>query len=195
MFSLSYVGFATIVFHLSTSNCNNTLSLGRCLPSVGIISLSNNDPFSNRHLQTPLHDFCLCHLALYKWSKNCTDCNVIQTKVISTKCQVFSHFKPLTHTYMYLHVQSHLEALSNNSPVSTTQETSGLEAQPPFLSCRHWNWIRSKWNHRIGGKYHITKSLTACHLASRLNLTGGGEEVERKSVLFLDVKGWCIWLI
>lgn len=37
-------------------------------------------------------------------------------------------------TYMYLHVVSHLEALSNNSPVSTTLETSGAGAQPPFLS-------------------------------------------------------------
>lgn len=67
----------------------------------------------------------------------------------------FFQTNPPTHTHMYLHVQSHLEALSNNSPVSTTQETSGLEAQPPFLSFRHWNWIRSKWNHRIGGKYQI----------------------------------------
>lgn len=37
--------------------------------------------------------------------------------------------------YMYLHAVSHLEDLSSNSTVSTTQETSG--AGSPFLSPSH----------------------------------------------------------
>lgn len=127
--------------HLLTSDHNHTSSPGREALCICVIMSSSHNDLSSSSSSTHASCFYKCVFR---------ELAAMVFKVISYK--VSTHASRHTQHMGHIHVLACSKSFKLNNSVSTTQETSGAGAQPPFLSCRRRNWIKSKWNHRIERK-------------------------------------------